>query len=60
MAPNENVAGLSPIKFYCSENVDQYIVGFVCTYEDLDKYNPFREIKPGEYRCLSDVEEKVI
>ena len=58
LAPNENVAGLSPIKFYCSENVDQYIVGFVCTYEDLDKYNPFREIKPGEYRCLSDVEEK--
>ena len=32
LAPNENVAGLSPIKFYCSENVDQYIIGFVCAY----------------------------
>ena len=57
LAPNENVAGLSPLKFFCSENIDQYIVGFVCGYDDLDNYNPFRELRTGEFRCLSDVEE---
>ena len=58
LAPNENVAGLSPQKFFCSENVDQYIVGFVCGYDDLDNFNPFRELKPGEFRWLSEEEEQ--
>jgi len=57
LAPNENVSGLSPLKYFCSDNVDQLIVGFVCVYEDLDNYNPFRELKPGEYRCLSEEDE---
>ena len=57
LAPNENVAGLSPIKFFCSENIDQYIVGFVCGYDDLENYNPFRKVNVGEFRCLSDAEE---
>ena len=58
IAPNENVAGLSPQKFFCSEIVDQYIVGFVCGYDDLDNYNPFRELKTGEFRWLSEEEEQ--
>ena len=57
LSPNENVSGLSPTKFFCSENIDQYIVGFVCGYEDLENFNPFRELKPGEFRCLSEEEE---
>ena len=58
ISPNENVSGLSPTKFFCNDNVDQYIVGFVCGYEELENYNPFREIKPGEFKCLSEEEEK--
>ena len=58
LAPNENVSSLSPTKFFCSENVDQYIVGFVCGYDDLEYYNPFRELKPGEYQFLSEEEAK--
>ena len=57
ISPNENVSGLSPTKFFCNDNIDQYIVGFVCGYEDLDNFNPFRELKPGEFRCLSEEEE---
>ena len=49
LSPNENVSGLSPLKFFCSENIDQYIVGFTCGYEDLENHNPFRELKPGEF-----------
>ena len=58
LAPNENVSSLSPTKFFCSENIDQYIVGFVCGYDDLEYYNPLRELKPGEFKFLSEEEEK--
>ena len=58
ISPNENVSGLSPTKFFCNDNVDQYIVGFVCGYEELENYNPFRELKQGEFKCLSEEEEK--
>ena len=53
-APNENVSALSPIKYFCSENVDQSLVGFFCCYDDLDFYNPFREPKDGEPIFLSE------
>ena len=56
-APNENVSCLPPIKFFCNDIVDQNIVGFLCKYDDLEKYDPFRNLKPGEYRCLTDEEE---
>ena len=58
-APNENVSCLSPIKFFCDDTVDQNIVGFLCNYEDLEKYDPFREIEKGEFRCLTDEEENI-
>ena len=58
LSPNENVSGLSPTKFFCSENIDQFIVGFMCGYDELETLNPFRELKPGEYRFLSEEEEK--
>ncbi len=58
LAPNENVSGLSPLKYFCSENVDQFIVGFVCAYEDLEDYDPFRVLKPGENKCLIEEDEK--
>ena len=58
-APNENVSCLSPIKFFCNETVDQNIVGFLCNYDDLEKYDPFRELEKGEFRCLTDEEENI-
>ena len=56
-APNENVSCLPPIKFFCNDTVDQNIVGFLCNYDELEKYDPFREVEEGEYRCLTDEEE---
>ena len=58
LAPNESVSASSPTKFFCSENIDQYIVGFYCSYEDIDSKNPFRELKIGEYKWQSEDEEK--
>ena len=58
LSPNENVSGLSPTKFFCSENIDQYIVGFISGYDELENVNPFREVKNGEFRFLSEEEEK--
>ena len=58
LSPNENVSGLSPTKFFCSENIDQYIVGFISGYDELEAVNPFREVKNGEFRFLSEEEEK--
>ena len=58
LSPNENVSGLSPTKFFCSENIDQYIVGFISGYDELESVNPFREVKNGEFRFLSEEEEK--
>ena len=59
LSPNENVSGLSSTKFFCSENIEQFIVvGFMCGYDELETLNPFRELKTGEYRFLSEEEEK--
>ena len=58
-APNENVACLPPIKFFCTDTVSQNIVGFLCNYDDLEMYDPFREVKEGEYRCMTDEEENI-
>ena len=56
-SPQENVSCLSPIKFFCNDIVDQNIVGFLCNYDDLEKFDPFRQIKEGEFRCLTNEEE---
>ena len=56
-APSENVSCLPPLKFFCNETVDQSIVGFLCNYDDLDKFDPFRELGEGEFRCLTMEEE---
>ena len=58
-APSENVSCLSPIKFFCNDTVDQNLVGFLCNYDELEMYDPFRELKEGEFRCLTDEEENI-
>ena len=57
LSPNENVSGLSPTKFFCSENIDQYIVGFISGYDELEAVNPFRDMKGGKPKFLSEEEE---
>ena len=58
-APNENVTCLSPLKFFCTDTVNQNIVGFSCSYDELEKYDPFREVGEGEHRCRTDEEENM-
>ena len=55
---DENVSSFSPIKYFCYEICTQNLVGFLCSYEEIDKFNPFRNIKDNEYKCLSEDEEK--
>lgn len=57
LAPNENVSSLSPTRYFCSETKDQNIIGFVCGYDELENYNPWRECRKDEPRCLSEEEE---
>ena len=59
LSPTENVSCLPPIKFFCSDIVEQNLVGFLCNYDDLEKYDPFREVKEGEFRCLTEEEENI-
>ena len=54
---NENIGALSPTKYFYGQNISQNIVGFLCKYEDLEKFNPSRELKKGEFRFLSKEEE---
>ena len=54
---NETINVFSPIRYFCSEFCDQNIVGFLCSYDEVDKYNPFRTVGPDEFRCLSESEE---
>ena len=58
LSHKENVSSLSPTYFFCAGSIDQNIVGFVCRYEELENFNPFRELKPGEFRFLSEEEEE--
>lgn len=54
---NETINVFSPIRYFCSDFCEQNIVGFLCSYDDVEKYNPFRNVGPDEYRCLSENEE---
>ena len=55
---DENVSCLSPIKFFCYEYCIQNLVGFLCSYEEIDKYNPFKNNNDYEFQCLTENEEK--
>ena len=54
---NETTNVFSPIRYFCSDFCEQNIVGFLCSYDEVEKYNPFRKVGPDEYRCLSENEE---
>ena len=58
--PNETINVFSPIRYFCFDFSEQNIVGFCCSYDDVEKYNPFRKVGPDEYRCLSESEENEV
>ena len=57
LSPDETVNCLSPTRYFCTEFYSQNIVGFLCNYEDINNFNPFKE--NGENKCkrLSEDEE---
>ena len=57
LSHDETVNSLSPIRYFCTEFFTQNIVGFLCSYDEVEKYNPFRNTKPNEFKCLSEDEE---
>ena len=58
LAHEENVISLSPVKYFCSSDIfPTLIIGFVCSYDEVENYNPFRELKEGEFKCFTEKEE---
>ena len=45
---NESIKSLSPLKFFNSDMIQQNLVGFVCSYEELEMY------EKGETLCDDD------
>ena len=63
-SPNENVSCLSPIKYFCNDLYNEYMVGFLCNYDDLEFYNPFgekQEEKENYFKCdyVVDLDKEV-
>lgn len=54
---DESVFCVSPVRYFCAEFLTQNILGFLCSYEEVNNYNPFRDLKPGENKFLSEEEE---
>ena len=55
---DESTRCVSPIRYFCAEFLTQNILGFLCSYDEVNDYNPFREVRTDEYKCLSEDEEK--
>ena len=58
LAYDETVNCLSPTRYFSTEMCQKNMVGFLCNYDEINNYNPFRELKEGEFKCLSESEEK--
>ena len=58
LSHDETAYCLSPVRYFCAELLIQNIVGFLCSYDEINNYNPFRNVKPDEFKCLSENEEK--
>ena len=58
LAQEENVVSLSPVKYFCASDIfSTLIIGFVCGYDEIDNYDPTRQLKEGEFKCLTEKEE---
>ena len=55
---DESIYCLSPTRYFCCDFCFQNIVGFLCSYDEINNYNPFRKVKVEEFKCLSEDEEK--
>lgn len=54
---DESVVCVSPVRYFCAEYLTQNILGFLCSYNEVNNYDPFRDLKPGENKFLSEEEE---
>ena len=57
LAHDETVNCLSPTRYFCTEFSSQNIVGFLCDYNEIDNYNPFKEVEGRQFNFLSEDEE---
>ena len=57
LSPDETVNCLSPTRYFCTEFYSQNIVGFLCSYEDINNFNPFKENDENKCKRLSEEEE---
>ena len=57
LSPDETVNCLSPTRYFCTEFYSQNIVGFLCNYEDINDFNPFKDQNEKKYKRLSEDEE---
>ena len=57
LSPDETVNCLSPTRYFCTEFYPQNIVGFLCSYEEIEDYNPFKEKEDSPFKRLSEDEE---
>ena len=57
LAHDETVNCLSPTRYFCTEFSSQNIVGFLCDYNEIDNYNPFKEVEGSQFNFLSEDEE---
>ena len=54
----ENVTTLSPIKFYYSDPTNSNMVGFLCNFDELEKFDPDNEENMERIEFLSEFEVK--
>ena len=57
LSHEEIVHTLSPIRYFCTDLYIQNMVGFLCSYSDVNNYDPSRKLKKDEFKCLSQDEE---
>ena len=54
----ENVTTLSPIKFYYPDPANSNMVGFLCNFDELEKFDPDNEENMERIELLSEFEVK--
>ena len=53
---DETVTCISPIRYFCSELYSQNIIGFPCSFDEINEYNPFK--KEEKCKFFTEDEEK--
>ena len=57
LSHDETVKCFSPTKYFSLEFFSLNLIGFLCSYEEINNYNPFNENEGKKFRFLSEDEE---